>query len=77
MLNWRDAKKIPPEGSCLVVLAEPLYGMKVHGAIFRSKGSMIGGLFAYDCPKVIWWVPEEEVRIPAIKEEIENENCNQ
>ena len=56
--QWVPVSERLPEGQCLVHLDKPMFGRKVHSAVYEGRYAEIGGVFSFDTPGITThWMP--------------------
>jgi hypothetical protein len=62
VVELRDMADAPMDGTgILVLLAAQSLSRSWHTAILRPNISIVGHQFAFDCPKMLGWLPLPEV----------------
>lgn len=58
LIRLRPMNEAPKDGAPILVLLEKeSLGMVWHSARIRPNVSFVGHRFAFDCPKMIGWIP--------------------
>ena len=55
--GWRGMDSAPKVGVFQVWLEEPMLGSHLQTANWKPNVKFIGGLFAFDAPKPLYWMP--------------------
>ena len=57
MCDWKPFDTVPRDNTpVLVYLEKKLLGSRIQVGVFNEKGTdLIGGHFAFDCPKPLVW----------------------
>lgn len=55
--GWRPIAEAPKDGVFQVWLEEPMLGSNVHTANWKPNVKTIGGIFAFDAPKPLYFMP--------------------
>ena len=59
--GWMPIETVPKTGAAvLVYLEDELHHSRVHAATFHPNITVIGNMFAFDCPKATHWMPLPE-----------------
>ncbi len=64
-LPWiKKEEGVKPEGAFLVYLEEAMMGTRIHAANLHKNISTVGSTFDHDAPKVLYYLPIEELQVP-------------